>query len=83
MARKPRIEKIFSRHFTVIIREDVYGHKDWFVRDNETLADTDMSRDYEAYYSLKRVWRKSKENFDSACRFMEFNNLFSKAGVKL
>lgn len=55
----------------------------WFVRDNETQASTNESSDWEDYYKLKRVWRRSKEDFDSACRFMKFNDLFSAAGVEV
>lgn len=90
--RKPKIEPIGSRDFRVII---IYGEEEntehtawiekryWFVRNRETCASTNPSTDLEAYYALKRVWRKSKEDFESACRFMDFADLFSTGGVRL
>lgn len=96
MARKPKIEPIASRNFVVMLtagklvidRSDlvtvcVAGQKHWLVRNIETLAETAPSNDFDQYYKLKRVWRKSKEDFDSACRFMDYKDLFSTAGVKL
>lgn len=65
---------------TVYIKPEPIG---WYVRNRETCADTKTSSNFDDYKKLKRVWRKSKEDFDSACRFMDFNNLFSTAGVNL
>ncbi len=97
MARKPKFEPIGSRNFEVVtVHEDMADCSDtavtawvttnarhWYVRNRETCASTQPSTDLEAYYKLKRVWRRSKEDFDSACRFMDFGDLFSTAGVKL
>ena len=83
MARKPRIEPIHSRQFEIIIGGEICAQKYWFARNRKSCASTESSFDFGAYYSLKRVWRKSKEDFDSACRFMDFNDLFSITGVRL
>ena len=83
MARKPKIEPIDSRNYSVVIAHRDSVFRMWFVRARESCASTQPSADMEAYYKLKRVWRKSKQDFDSACRFMDFSDLFSTAGVKL
>lgn len=85
MARKPKIEPIASANFYVFIDySNAPGHwASWIVHDRKTCAETERCTDFEEYYALKRVWRKSKIDFESACRFMEFGNLFSRAGVKL
>jgi hypothetical protein len=74
-----------ARCKTVFWGSDVLNQRTggWLVRNRETCADTRLSENWEDYYALKRVWRRSKEDFDSACRHMGFNDLFSTAGVKL
>lgn len=81
MPRKVKIHALRSRNYELLIenKEPLL----WFVRDVETCADTNNSSSYDDYRILKRTWRRSKEDFESACRFMEFNNLFSNAGIKL
>lgn len=96
MGKQAKIEPIGSRTFEVVIklRGGMLAHvgiggihegiiDSWFVRNRETLADTEKSSNFDDYRKLKRVWRSSKEDFESACRFMEFHNLFSSAGVSL
>lgn len=73
---KIKFKNFSSRNFAVLvyIGEDA---KRWFVRSIESLSDTIESTDMDDYKKLKRVWRKSKEDFDSACRFMTFKDLFN------
>lgn len=87
MARKPRIEPIASRNFQIVVSRDIKAMIDgnlcipprqWYARNLETCADTEFWDDFEAYYRLKRIWRRSKEKFDSACRQMDFIDLFSQ-----
>lgn len=85
MARKTKIEPIWSRHFEIVIVHrpmDTWKENiSWFVRNTETCASTSPSGNFEAYRNLKRTWRKSKERFDNECRKMQFEDLFSKAGL--
>lgn len=87
MARKGHIKitPIRSANFEVIIVCDGSGMRaGWYVRNLISAAHTSDFTDFDDQYRrLKRVWRKSKEDFDSACRFMDFHNLFSTAGIKL
>lgn len=87
MARKGRIKitPIRSANFEVVIVHGEAGVRlAWYVRNIVSAAHTSDFMDFEdAYRRLKRVWRRSKEDFDSACRFMDFHDLFSAAGVKL
>lgn len=84
MSRKVKIEKLMSRRYTcMVVTRQSDGAVQWFVRDRDSMADTEVSHSIEDYTKLKRVWRKSKEDFESACRFMDFHNLFTQAGVKL
>lgn len=86
MARKIKFVKLLSRNFAVLVCYEHNandGRPYWFVRNRESCADTESSHDMEAYRKLKSVWRKSKEDFESACRFMDFKDLFSTAGVKI
>ena len=94
MARKPKIEPIKSENYQVCIEmidkvdplmnnQLYHAPHGWFVRERTKCAETKTSQNWEDYYALKRVWRKSKLDFESACRFMDFKGLFSTAGVKL
>lgn len=83
-----KITPIRSANFEVVIIHSVGEERSvwyagWYIRNLVSLAHTSDFTDFEdEYRRLKRVWRKSKEDFDSACRFMDFHNLFSHAGVK-
>lgn len=85
MARKTKIEPIASRNYTiVIIRRPLGTWEDnisWFARNIQTCASTALFDNMEAYRNLKRTWRKSKQRFDNECRKMQFEDLFSKAGL--
>lgn len=99
MGRKSKIEPICSRFYQVVLvyrpmnplpytpkagdTEIINVIGGWFVRNRETCADTAISTDLDEYRQLKRIWRRKKDDFDSACRFMDYNNLFSAAGVTL
>lgn len=81
MAGKIKIQNITSREFTLIVCQHHQandGRGYWYVRNRESGSDTAVSYSFEDYRALKRVWRKSKEDFESACRFMNFNTLFSQ-----
>lgn len=95
--KKPRIEPLKSANFEVIICAEISeierfengvrwhetGENNWVVRDRAVGNETGPSNDWEGYYALKRVWRRSREDFDSACRFMTFRDLFSTVGIWL
>lgn len=86
MARKIKFQKLESRRYVLIVCQSHQaddGRAYWYVRDRQSCADAPVSFAMDDYNSLKRVWRRSKEDFESACRFMEVNNLFSQAGVQL
>lgn len=80
---KLKITNFCSRRFAVGIYRREDGIVEWGVMDTETLAETKTSTDFEHYRSLKRTWRRSKEEFEALCKFMEFKDLFSTAGVKI
>lgn len=80
--RKMKVVPLHSRFFRVSV--DMDGETiAWFVISKETCASTPVYNDLDAYYRLKRAWRESKIGFDTVCRFMDFDNLFSISGVKL
>lgn len=85
--RKGRIKitPIRSANFEVVIVHGEAGVRTgWYVRNLRSAAHTsDFPNFDDDYRSLKRVWRKSKDDFDSACRFMKFHDLFSAAGVSV
>ncbi len=97
MARKAKIEPIKSENFEVLIDSrnvdspEVYkipgrAHTYellWVVRDRVSLSEAGAFTNFDDYGKLKRVWRRSKTDFDSACRNMDFNTLFTAAGIKL
>ncbi len=71
---KLKFKNFNSRNYSVQVYSD---SGIWFVRSIESLSDTKECSDMDAYKKLKRVWRKSKENFDNACRCMDFLDLFN------
>lgn len=93
MGGRARIEPIGSRMFKVKIERETHvdpvtGFKQqtsfgWHVVNTETCAHTESSTNMDDYKKLKRVWRRSKEDFNSACRFMQFHDLFSVAGATI
>ena len=54
----------------------------WYVSKRDSGAET-APMDIATYPALKRIWRKSKHQFDAICRAMDFENLFSRRGIKL
>lgn len=82
MARKIKIENLPSQFYELRIVRSV-GDDDWgyVVMDRTTCAETAISHDRDGYRSIKRLWRRSKTDFDSFCRTLKFKDLFSHAGV--
>lgn len=80
---KLKVTDFRSRKYTVHINRKEDGIMQWSVMDAETMAETNMSQDFDHYRALKRTWRRSKEDFDSLCRFMDYKDLFSTAGIRL
>ena len=76
MARKAKIEPISSRNYSIRIAENF-----WWVVKNESGAETADSFDFDEYRKLKRIWRKSKTEFEDILSKMQYRNLFNRQGM--
>lgn len=91
MGGRVKVQRLRTSNYELITNpiEHIEGEvKIWevtfYVRDRLRLCETSVQKNARAEYTrLKKIWRKNKEKFDKECAKMDFENLFSKAGMKI
>lgn len=91
MGGRVKIQKLRTSNYelvTTLIEHHEGEAKIWevqfYVIDRLRLCETAVSKNArDEYARLKKIWRKKKHKFDEECAKMDYENLFSKAGIKI